>query len=416
MKKKVLLQIDSCLGILSTGRIVESIGTLAQDQGWECYAVHSARFVGKSQLNAIQIGSKWAEYIHYAKSLIFDNHGLNSKVETKRLVETIRKIKPDVIQLHCIHGYYLNYEVLFKYIKSTKTPVVWTFHDCWAFTGHCAHFVTINCNKWKSCCYECDLKKEYPASFVIDNSKYNYNLKKELFANCPNLTIVPVSVWMEDFVKQSFFGGRTNVCIHTIHNGTDINRFRILEKDYITKIKQKYKILERKKVVMGCSSIWNKDKGLNDFYKLSENLPEGIQIILVGLNAKQIKHIPKGIIGIQHTDSIEELAALYNIADVFVNPTYADTFPTVNIEAMACGTPVITYRTGGSPEAIDSKTGFVCDQGNVHELVNACVNLIEHSFEMQSACRSRAEEYFNRDKCFQQYIDIYESVLNDNNK
>ena len=207
---KRLLQIDSCLVTGSTGRITESVAQLAKSQGWDCYIVHGGRYVKRpSCMKDIQSVSPTGEYVHYAESLLFDNHGLASRRATRKVIEQIKQIKPDVVQLHCVHGYYLNYKILFEYLNSTNIPVVWTFHDCWAFTGHCAHFVTVGCKKWKTECHDCPLKGDYPKSFV-DCSKRNYKLKKKLFTANENLHIVPVSDWMAGFVRESFLKNKAN--------------------------------------------------------------------------------------------------------------------------------------------------------------------------------------------------------------
>lgn len=400
MSKK-LLQIDSCLVIGSTGRITESIAKLAQSQGWECFIVHGGRYVKRpSCMKDIQSVSPIGEYIHYAESLLFDNHGLASRRATKRVIELIKQIKPDVVQLHCVHGYYLNYKILFEYLNSTNIPVVWTFHDCWAFTGHCAHFVTANCEKWKTGCHNCPLKGDYPKSFV-DCSKRNYELKKVLFSSNKNLHIVPVSDWMANFVKQSFLKDKD---IRVIKNGVDLNVFKAGVSE------------AGKKRILGVSGVWNKDKGLYDFHRLRELLAHNeYEIVLVGLSKEQVKELPSGIIGIEHTESVHELAELYASAMVFVNPTYADTFPTVNLEALSCGTPVITYKTGGSPEAVSPETGWVVEQGDV-ERIAAIVKSLElkdnsEIVAQRRVCRERAEQEFDKNECFKKYLNVYESLL-----
>lgn len=401
MSKK-LLQIDSCLVVGSTGRITESIARLAQNQGWECYIVHGGRYVKRpSCMTDIQAVSVFGEYLHYAESLLLDNHGLASRHATRRIVEQIKIIKPDVIQLHCVHGYYLNYKILFKYLNTTNIPVVWTFHDCWAFTGHCSHFVTVGCEKWKSGCYDCPLKSDYPKSF-IDRSRSNFELKKRLFSAIPNLHIVPASDWLNGFIKQSFLKDKESI---VIKNGVDLNIF----KPYDNIRSDKFRIL-------GVSGVWNRDKGLYDFYRLREKLDrERFDIILVGLSKEQVKDLPEGIKGIERTESVQELASLYSSSSVFVNLTYADTFPTVNLEALACGTPVITYRTGGSPEAVSSATGWVVEQGDVEGVVKTIKELAsEEQVEVDAqrqACRVRAESEFDKDKCFKKYLTLYESLI-----
>lgn len=400
MSKK-LLQIDSCLVTGSTGRITESVAQLAQSRGWECYIVHGGRYVKRpSCMKDIQSVSPAGEYLHYAESLLFDNHGLASRRATRKVVEQIKQIKPDVVQLHCVHGYYLNYKLLFEYLNSTNIPVVWTFHDCWAFTGHCAHFVTAGCEKWKTGCYDCPLKGDYPKSFV-DCSKRNYDLKEQLFGANKNMLIVPVSEWMADFVKQSFLKDKE---IQVIKNGVDLNIFKSGTPN------------DRKERILGVSGVWNKDKGLYDFHRLRDLLnPKDFEIVLVGLSKEQVKELPNGITGIEHTESVQELAELYASATVFVNPTYADTFPTVNLEALACGTPVITYKTGGSPEAVTSETGWVVEQGNVEGIAATIKSLglkkDEEVKAQRQACRERAEKEFDKNKCFEKYLHLYESLL-----
>ena len=395
-----LLQIDSCLGILSTGRITEGIAAIAHKQGWECHIAHGARYVGKSNMISHQIGSKLTEYLHYAESLLLDKHGLASKRATRKLIQIIEnEIKPDIIHLHCVHGYYLNYKILFDYLNTTKIPVVWTFHDCWAFTGHCAHFAPINCSKWQQGCYDCDLKKDYPSS-LLDNSTKNYQLKKELFLQNQNLQIVVVSNWLESIVKQSFFKGNK---ISVINNGIDLTRFKPYPKE------------TKEKIILGVASAWSKDKGLYDFYKLRELLPIDTYIIkLVGLTEDQIRDLPEGIVGISRTSSIEELARIYSNAFVFVNTSYADSFPTVNIESIACGTPVITYKTGGSPEIIDEKTGYVVACGDIIGVVKAIEKLNIDNLSVED-CRNRALSFFDKDDKFSEYVHLYDEIMYERN-
>lgn len=383
--------------MLSTGRITESIGRLAKERGWDCYIVHGARYARPgSCMQSIQAVSKWGEYAHFAESLLFDNHGLASRNSTKAVVEQIKLINPDIIQLHCVHGYYMNYKLLFEYLNTTNLPVVWTFHDCWAFTGHCAHFVTAGCEKWKNeGCHDCPLKGDYPKA-LIDRSSRNYRLKKELFTANNNLHIVAVSEWLASFTRESFLGDKD---IRVINNGVDIHVF----KPYGEKSSDRFSIV-------GVASAWNKDKGLYDFYQLREALPADFDITLIGLTAEQIKNLPQGIKGISRTDSVEQLAQLYSDANVLVNPTYADSFPTVNMEALACGTPVITYRTGGSPEIIDEKTGVVVEQGDIEGLITAIKRMKNQPLSTKE-CRNRAVTLYDKDKRFTDYVNLYESLI-----
>ena len=403
----ILLQIDSCLGVLSTGRISEGIAKVAMSQGWDCYIAHGARYVGMSIQNTYQIESKKGEYAHYLKSLLFDAHGLGSIKATKKLIDFIERIHPTVIQLHCIHGYYLNYKILFEYLQTVNIPIVWTFHDCWAFTGHCAYFDSIICEKWKTGCYDCKLKKAYPKSIFLDRSKQNFELKKKLFNSIANrMMIVPVSYWLEDLVKQSFL---KDIRVNTIHNGTNIDVFKPRETN---SLRSKLNIGD-KKVVLGVALPWIPRKGMPDMLRLADMLPNNeYQVILVGLNEKQLQELPKNVIGVSRTNSAEELSEYYSLATAFVNPTYEDNFPTTNIEALACGTPVITYLTGGSPEAVDEKTGHVVEQCDVEGLRDAIFDVVRIGERMREDCRERAVRLYDANFAFHQYIELYNEVLN----
>ena len=396
-----LLQINVTANWGSTGKIAEQIGLCAQAHGWSSYIAYG-RETNVSKNKLIKIGSVLDVYEHYAENRLLDNEGLVSRYATKKFIKEIKAISPDVIHLHNLHDHYLNYRLLFEYLNKTDIKVVWTFHDCWAFTGHCMHFVTKNCERWKTGCHDCLMKGEYPKT-VLDRSRQNWELKKRIFGECKNLTIVAVSDWIADFVRESYLRDKR---LEVIHNGCDVNTF----KPIVRTDSNKYRII-------AVSSVWYPNKGENDIYKLRTMLPEDeFEITMVGLSAEQAKNLPRGIKGIQRTQNVQELAQLYSNADVFINPTYEDNFPTVNIEALACGTPVITYRTGGSPEAIDEKTGAVVEQGNLEALAATIREFRDTDFKKRHSadCRKRAEECFDKDKCFEKYVELYERLMNDN--
>lgn len=402
---KCLFQLNECLNF-STGKIAQSIGEAAMRHGWESYIAYSSREpLVPCNSKVIKVGNKIDPYIHYAENLLLDREGLSSRCATRKLVEQIKAIQPDIVQLHSLHDHWLNYKILFEYLNTTDIQVVWTFHDCWAMTGHCMHFVTKNCDRWKTGCHDCLMKGEYPKT-MVDRSRKNWELKKSLFAGCKNLTIAACSDWIADFARESYLKDKR---ILTIHNGVDMQIFRPAEvsdgfKEFQAVSGGKFKII-------AVSSPWYPAKGELDIYKLRTMLSEDeYEIIMVGLSADQMKNLPAGITGIQRTTNVQELAQLYSDADVLINPTYADTFPTVNLEALACGTPVITYKTGGSPEAIDDKTGLVIEQGNVTELANAIMWLRQNPLSSDD-CRKRAEECFDKDKCFEKYVELYEELL-----
>ena len=390
-----LLQINITANWGSTGKIAEAIGVAAMAHGWESY-IAFGRWCNPSQSHLIKIGGRWDKYLHFAEQRIRDNEGLCSRSATKKLIRQIEEIKPDVVQLHNIHDHYLNYRLLFEYLNQTDIKVVWTFHDCWAFTGHCFHFVTKKCMRWQTSCYDCPLKNVYPKT-LLDRSAKNYDLKKELFAGNKNLTIVPCSDWMAGFVKQSFLKDKR---IEVIKNGVDLSVFYPLERD----------ANNNKFSILAVSNVWNEDKGLGDSFKMRKLLPESYRITIVGLTSKQVDALPVGIAGIERTQNVQELVRLYSDASVLINPTYADTFPTVNLEALACGTPVITYRTGGSPEAVSSETGWVVEQGDIETVALNVKSIVKMSksevLVQRKACRERAEQEFDKEKCFNRYLQL----------
>lgn len=405
-----IVQINSVLNWGSTGKIAEQIGVCIQESGNTSYIVYG-RDKGPLNTKSTPVKTSYSldVYCHKIRSLLFDGQGLGSKYSTKKLIIKLKQIQPDIIHLHNIHGYYLNYPLLFDYLRSSNIPVVWTMHDCWGFTGHCTYFDMVNCEKWKSVCHNCSNLCDYPKSF-FDNSKRNYEKKKKIFTSLNNITMVPVSIWLGDLISQSFLG---KYPIEVIHNGIDISVFRIKENNLRSQLN-----LDGKIVVLGVSSNgFSGRKGLTDFHKLANELPSIYQIIMIGLSEEEMKSLPQNIIGLKRTTNVEELVDYYNLSDVFINPTYSDNFPTTNIEALACGTPVITYNTGGSPEAIDDFTGYVVQRGNIGDLKNA-IEIIGSEFgkikeQRQEYCRKRAVEHFNKNERFNDYVKLYQRILNE---
>lgn len=401
-----LLQISIEVNTGSVGRIAEQIGELAVSHGWESYITY-ARNNRPSSSHTIKIGTKWDVYLHGLMTRIFDNHALLSTRATRNLIKKIKAINPDIIQLHHIHGYFLNMKLLFDYLSEADIPVTWVFHDCWSMTGHCAYFTYVHCNKWKTGCYDCILKKNYPASLVFDRSKENYILKKQLFNSVKNLTIVPVSFWMESIVRQSYLKEHR---IKVIQNGIDIDIFTPQRNTDV--VRKKHNIGQRT-MLLGVASTWERRKGLEDFKELQTKIDLNAVIVLVGLSRKQINKLPEGIVGISRTENVQQLAELYSAADAFLNLTWEDTFPTTNLEALACGTPVITYRTGGSVESVTPDTGFVVEQGDLNGVLQCVKRIREKGKKVYSEnCRKRAENLYNKKDRFEEYMQLYSELLN----
>lgn len=394
-----VLQINVTVNTGSTGRIAEDIGSILINENHESYiAFGQGNRPSKSE--KIKIGNQFDLYRHGINTLLFDRHGFGSFNATQKLIKRIESIKPDVIGLHNLHGYYINIKLLFEYLSKSKIPILWTLYDCWSFTGHCTYFDDINCEKWKIQCNSCPKTHRYPRSLIIDNSRLNYIDKKRLFGLPDNLDIVVHSDWLKRNVEDSFLKSRK---IHQIPSGIDIELFKPQTRD-----------LNDPKVILGVASTWNKRKGLSDFIKLSHLLGHDYQIVLIGLSKQQIRELPINIRGIYRTENIEELTIWYSKALVFINPTYQDNFPTTNIEALACGTPVITYNTGGSPEAINENTGRVVNKGNIQGLRDAIQELEALPQEqLRNDCRARAEKYFDKNNRYQDYLNLYEQILNE---
>lgn len=402
MPKLLIVNIASNWG--SHGRIIENVGLHCVSRGWDVKVAHG-QFSTPSQLDTIRIGDKWTLWCHYFRSA-FDGHGLGSKRATEELVETIKEYDPDIIHLHIIHDYYINYPTLFSYLRSCGTPIVWTFHDCWAFTGHCAHFENENCYKWKTGCHNCINTHKYPIAFV-DRSKRNYNLKQRAFTCVGNMTIVTCSQWLEKFVAESFL---RDYPLMTIYNGIDQQDFHHCNDQQLLK---QYGIPRDKFLILGLASRWDDKKGFPDFLELDKLLERRTyQIVLVGLKHNQMAELPSSIIGIERTNNKSELAALYSHASVFVNPTYEDSLPTTNIEALACGTPVVTYLTGGCPETVDADTGYVVARGDVKGLYKAIEKIKARGRSAyHEACSRRACEMFSSEKCSEAYEQLYNNLL-----
>jgi putative colanic acid biosynthesis glycosyltransferase len=336
----------------------------------------------------------WGVKLHGVYTRITDKTGFASTLSTRKLLNWLDEIEPDIIHLHCIHGYFINISLLFTYIKEKNIKVIWTQHDCWAFTGHCAYFDACGCEKWKTGCHDCEQLTTYPASRLMDNSKWNWKTKKELFTGA-NVTVVTPCEWLSELVKISFL---REYPIRVIYNGIDTNVFKPT-KSYFKKKNE----IEAKKMILGVASEWTERKGLRDFIELDEMLDKKeYVIVLVGVSKKQVENLPKDIIALNRTNNIKELVEIYSAADVYFNPTYEDNFPTTNLEATACGTPVITYDTGGSPESVDPRA--VVQKGNlnrVKDIICSELQIFKPRLRDEMKVESMVAEYI------QLYRDVY---------
>lgn len=399
---KTLLQVNTVINSGSTGHIAESIGELALADGWKSYIAYG-RNPRKSSSIPIKIGNKVDILFHVFITRLFDLHGLASKRATKRFIKQIEKIKPDVIHLHNIHGYYLNYKLLFSFLAKYGNPVVWTMHDCWAATGHCPHYTFVKCIVWTSekGCRHCPQKKIYPSNYLFSAAQYNFNCKKKYFnlLEQKQLTIICPSVWLASEFKKSFLKKYT---IRTIYNGIDTNIFCPKETGN-----------QGKNVILGVASVWDERKGLKDFLALSKLLTNDEEIVLIGVTEKIIETLPSNIKGIKRTESKEELAEWYSKALVYFNASIEETFGMTCAEAQACGTPVIAYNSTALPETISEKTGILVEPNNIEKVYDAIQEIEQKGKAYYSTeCRKRAEHLFEEKNNFSEYIDLYKTLIN----
>jgi len=373
----------------------------AQLRGMETISIVGRRKVVKD-VPCVKFGNLFSFWIHVALTTVLDRHGSGSIYYTKRIIKLLKAEKPDIIHLHNIHGYFINYPILFNFLSEDfYGKVVWTFHDCWPFTGHCPHFVAKNCFKWKTECNACPNKKEYPISLFVDGSRANYRNKKYYFGKVKNLVITTPSQWMADWIKQSYLG---EYRIRVINNGIDLDIFKYKPQKQVI---EKY-CLPDKKIVLGVASVWEPRKGLNDMISIAEEVGNDCIVVVVGVHKNQIKLLPANMYGIERTENVNDLVALYSAASVFVNPSKEESFSLVTVEAMACGTPVIVLGLSAVKELVTQKCGIVLKENSVNNYIAAINTVFDSNYDREDV-RSEVLKYSNQNMV-DQYIKLYEEL------
>lgn len=389
--------INSVCGIGSTGKICVGISKILFQKNVD-NRIYYTSGVSRYPLS-VKYSHDWYIKLQAVKSKIIGNYGFNSRIATYRLISLLKKYNPDIVHIHNIHGHDCNFEMLLRYLKENNMKVVWTFHDCWPFTGYCTYFTIAGCNKWKTGCSCCPEYKK--SSWFFDKSSLNYNLKKDSFSGM-DLTVVTPSEWLAELVQESFL---KHSRIKVINNGIDLETF----KPTISQFRKQYNC-EDKYIILGVSFEWEKRKGLDIFIELAQILPDSFQIVLVGTNSVIDKQLPNNIISIHRTNTQVELAKIYSAADLLINPTREENFPTVNIESLACGTPVLTFATGGSAEIIDSSCGIAVETGNFDKLLNTIFEIQQNKPFTETSCLDRAQKYSRHDK-FEEYYALYRQIM-----
>ena len=401
-----LLLINSVCGITSTGRIVKDIYEAFVKEGNSAKIAYGERSYDNDEtdLEIIPIGSKADNYFHAIMTRITDKHGLFSIMATKRFIKKLDEYKPDIVHIHNLHGYYINYELLFKYLKEHENiRVVWTLHDCWSFTGHCANFTEQKCDKWKEKCYDCPLKKTYPASLLWDNSSNNYFRKKKAFTGVKDMTVVVPSKWLESFVFESFL---KDYPVKVINNGVDVTGFYPTTSDF----KAQYGI-EGRKIILGVANVWVPNKGLDYFVELANIYKEkgldDYRIVIVGRIPRDDFELPDNMIYVAHTDSKVELNHIYNAADVLVSFSSEETFGMTVVEAMAAGTYPVVMKNTACEEIVDMTIGTAVDRDALE--VFKCLEGI-FSSEKNSLSREEIHNHaakFSREEYMKKLFEIY---------
>ena len=385
----------------STGKIVDLLKSLSLENGIDVRSYYSREYCATPETSK-RFYSKLGFYHDAFMTRIFDNHGLNSKGNTRRLIKDLEEYKPDIIHIHNLHGYWINYEMLFAYIKKANIKVVFTLHDCWSFTGHCTHFDFVKCEKWKTLCFSCPQKNMYPKGSLFDGSKSNYNKKKKAFLSLDkdNMVIITPSTWLSEKVKESFLNKYN--CI-VINNGVNIDIFKPTESD----LRKRFG-LEGKMVILAVASYWDERKGLEYVLECAKAKPDWA-FVYVGKEKVALGYSPNNLIHIDRTESQKELAEWYSTADVYFNPTLEDNYPTTNLEAIACGTPVVTFNTGGSPEIV-LKTGFgVIVDKDVNSIINGINKAVD---EVYSTKKDKLDaSLLASNTSFSKYIELYKALI-----
>lgn len=387
----------------STGSIIKGIKQRAVCVGEKCIlAFPDSEANARTDDDDLVFGRRLLKRITAYAEIITGLNGCLSAFSTLKLLCKINAAAPSVIHLHNLHGSYINLPLLFRYIKKKKIPVVWTLHDCWSFTGCCPYFDMVGCDKWQTGCRSCAQYREYPKS-LFDNSRFMYRLKRKWFTGVDNMTLVTPSDWLADLARRSFL---KDYPVKTINNGIDLSVFKPSSSDFRLEHG-----IGSKHIVLGVAFDWGRRKGLDVFIELARRLNgERYQIVLVGTDDKTDRQLPNNIISIHRTENQAQLAEIYSAADVFVNPTREENFPTVNMEALACGAPVITFETGGSPEILDATCGSVVPRDDVDAMEKEILRVCEAAPYSKAACTARARR-FDRDARFDEYIELYRELV-----
>ncbi|HHX67514.1 MAG TPA: glycosyltransferase [Gallicola sp.] len=396
-----VLQINAVNYYGSTGRTTFEMNNELKKRGHQSYVAYS---VGQRDYGDYLIGSKLDTLIHGLASRILGKQGYFSFRATKRLINYMSKIKPDIVHLRNLHANYINTNMLFKYLAKREIATVITLHDCWFYTGKCTHYTLDNCYKWIEGCNNCPRLLKDNKSWFFDKTKVMWLDKRRYLNNIPRVAIIGVSDWITKQAQMSFLSQKK---IERIYNWIDIEVFKPMESN---DLRQKLGIKEHY-IILGVASSWSRSKNIDNWIELSKNLSDREVIVLVGRLEKGIE-LPRNIIHINRTESINELAEIYSMSDVFINMVFENSFGKVSAEALSCGTPVITINSTANPELVTKGCGVIVEDIKIMTLINAIKEVKKNGKQYyKETCRSFAIENFNIHKRVTDYINIYDYLL-----
>jgi len=396
-----VLQINAVYGRGSTGTIVRDIERLCFQNGIDCFVASPDKAVSKSR-NGYIIGNVMDHKLHALLCRIHGKQAYFSRLATRRFLRYVDGIKPDVVHLHNLHSNFINLNLLLSYLAEHDIRTIVTLHDCWFFTGGCFHYTAAGCDKWLSDCRNCPKKDADTPSVFSKRSARILADRKKYFSAIPRLVVTGVSDWMTGEGRKTFFGKRE--CL-TIRNGIDLNVFKPTPSDFRKRLG-----LEDKFIILGPASKWllPVNRPVLDYF--AANMKSDEVLFLFGACQGGADGLPGNVCLYGYSTDREELAALYSMADVFANVSREDSLSLINVEAQACGTPVVTFDQTGLRETVNGVNGFCVKAGNARELYRAVQRLRELSVD-KDAVREFVSEKYESGKTYKSYRDIYEKTI-----
>lgn len=399
-----IIEINATYGFASTGSIVMDIEKTARENGHSVGVAYQKAEVKPE--NGIRVGGVLSYKLHAVLSRVAGRQGYASYFATKRLISWLERQKPDIVHLHNLHSNYINIPLLLAFLAKKDIATVLTLHDCWFFTGKCFHFVESHCDKWKKGCGDCPRNKLDIKSLFFDRTARVFKDKKRLFESIPRLSVVGCSDWISDMARQSLLSSKE---ITRIYNGIDTDLFAPKSTTF-----RKENNIGEGYVVLGAANKWLLPENLELFDKFLKTRDSDDLLVLFGADEdyRQLCKNKEGVILLGYINSKEEMANLFASADVFVNPTHADTLPTVNMEAASSGIPVVTYNVCGSPELVkNGVSGYVVEEGDIDGMLTA-IRWCKAGKIKSADCRDFALANFDKNDNYKRYIELFERIYN----